>query len=525
MFYEILDTPRLDLLPALPALKGRFFLAGGSALALPFIVLTSLASITFGTAQAASTPVFVFDPAALSAKADTNLAYKNFTPVFANNAFSFDGVDDYVLSSSAYSWNASSSNFTISAWVKIDPASGAHGVILGKGPVGACCAADGYPGYELRLSYDNFTFKLEDTKAGINSAYLSFPDTGLKGKWTYMTVTRLGNAYSLYINGALKTSTTTSYTYSALSSNPLTVGAGVNFGNVSKPFMGSIGRIQIDTSAKTAAEIAAAYAAEKPKYVPDFKVIRNFYYKNDADIAALGLPEATLIGAWSDADIASRVRAATLKNPKPIIVIDIEQPNVYAFDIRSTTTAAVQLTISYVSHVVDVIKAENPNAVVGLYLYAPIRDYWTPVLYNSNKSNPTYLANYQKWQAANDFLKPLANKLDVQLVSLYTFYSEASQPGGWKVYADYNIAEARRYALGKPIYVYLMTRYHAGGQYKDWRYLEASYWNMETNYVFNSTNGMVIFDYYLASTSTPQNWSTSLPWWPAVQNILNLIRG
>lgn len=34
MFYDILDTPRLNLLPTLAVLKGRFYLAGGTALAL-----------------------------------------------------------------------------------------------------------------------------------------------------------------------------------------------------------------------------------------------------------------------------------------------------------------------------------------------------------------------------------------------------------------------------------------------------------------------------------------------------------
>ena len=56
----------------------------------------------------------------------------------------------------------------------------------------------------------------------------------------------------------------------------------------------------------------------------------------------------------------------------------------------------------------------------------------------------------------NDQLRPLAGAVDILFPSLYTFYTDQ---GGWVRYAYAQIAEARRNANGKPVYVFYGQQY------------------------------------------------------------------
>ncbi len=158
---------------------------------------------------------------------------------------------------------------------------------------------------------------------------------------------------------------------------------------------------------------------------------------------------------------ATRTLARQVAATGKILVLDIEH---WPVDIRYSSRAEVDASLAKLMNIVDWLKDERPELKVGFYGILPLRDYWVPVNYQSRLKTTgwwrdTELAKWTPaqvaWEGADDYLKPLAEKVDYIVPSLYTFYDD---PASWQLYAEGNLAEAARY--GKPVIPVLQPFYH-----------------------------------------------------------------
>lgn len=204
---------------------------------------------------------------------------------------------------------------------------------------------------------------------------------------------------------------------------------------------------------------------------------------------------------------------------RKILILDIAH---LPLDIRKSSTTVAEASLAKFLNIVDWVRLAGPSLKLGFYGIMPFRDYWPPVDFwravSSGHTNlPKFRRAYASWQFANDFLRPLAERVDYLFPSLYTFY--ADQPG-WILYAKANIWEARRY--GKLVVPFIWPEYHNGtpliGQY-----LSADYWRMELETLREHADGMVLWGGWKFATGEPavrHTWDESAPWWVTTQAFL-----
>jgi hypothetical protein len=180
-----------------------------------------------------------------------------------------------------------------------------------------------------------------------------------------------------------------------------------------------------------------------------FSVFSATSFTNQPDLTPYGLKRITVVHPDLTADVnnetslAERGRLSTLaqlaNESTGLLVIDIEEWPLVG------NPATVAETVSKYRTVLQLFKTPAPALKVGLYSVLPIRDYWNSLQQKDSR-------NYIAWQKENDRLASIAQLADVLFPSIYTFYEDRI---GWQKYAIAQTQEARRYAGGKPVYVFL----------------------------------------------------------------------
>jgi hypothetical protein len=150
-------------------------------------------------------------------------------------------------------------------------------------------------------------------------------------------------------------------------------------------------------------------------------------------------------------------------------------------------------------------KTSAPDVKIGFFAVPPIRDYWNAL---KERNTPQYTG----WQKQNDALAPIAKAVDVLFPSLYTFYDDRN---GWQKYAIEQIREARRYAGGKPVYVFLWPQYHVSNKTLANTFLPGDYWRMELETARKSADGVVIW-----CCTTKESWNENAAWWVETKQFL-----
>jgi Hyaluronidase len=181
-----------------------------------------------------------------------------------------------------------------------------------------------------------------------------------------------------------------------------------------------------------------------------------------------------------------------------IAVVDIEQWGV------TGDPVTVAESIAKYQQTLQMFQQDAPSAQFGYYATAPIRDYWDVM---AGPQSAGYLA----WQKENDALAPIAQQADALFPSLYTFYTDQA---GWQKYAIANIAEARRIAPGKPVYVFLWPQYDASTGAQGGDYLPDAYWKMELETARQYADGVVIWGGWT------ETWDNNASWWLDTQEFM-----
>lgn len=160
------------------------------------------------------------------------------------SGLSFDGVNDYVRAPLP---TTQIDNWTISAWIKSNSASGIAGAVHVGGP--------GCTGYSISMSGGNW-YPLFSCVNWNNTTAIA-PVT--VGQWTHITVVRDNGVLRAYANG-VKTVTGVTTTPISPSGNYLNIGM-VEAGNF---FNGSIDQVKIYNYARTDAQVTYDYNRGKP---------------------------------------------------------------------------------------------------------------------------------------------------------------------------------------------------------------------------------------------------------------------
>jgi hypothetical protein len=193
--------------------------------------------------------------------------------------------------------------------------------------------------------------------------------------------------------------------------------------------------------------------------------------------------------------------AAGASQSAGMAVVDIEQWAV------TGDPVTVAQSISKYQETLQMFKQDAPSLQFGYYATAPIRDYWDVMA--GPKS-----AGYLAWQKQNDAVAPIAQQADALFPSLYTFYADQA---GWQKYAIANIAEARRIAPGKPVYVFLWPQYDASTGAQGGDYLPDDYWKMELETAKQYADGVVIWGGWT------ETWDNNASWWLETQRFMTEI--
>jgi hypothetical protein len=248
--------------------------------------------------------------------------------------------------------------------------------------------------------------------------------------------------------------------------------------------------------------LSACALAQTVSPRPGFSVFSATSFTSQPDLTPYGLKRITVVHPDLTADVnnetslAERSRLSTLaqlaNESTGLLVIDIEEwplvgnPSTVAETVKKYRTA------------LQLFKTPAPTLKVGLYSVLPIRDYWNSLQEKNSR-------NYIAWQKENDRLASIAQLADVLFPSIYTFYEDRI---GWQKYAIAQIQEARRYAGGKPVYVFLWPQYHVSNKDLANVFLPGDYWRMELETARQYADGVVIW-----CCSNRQTWNEKAPWW------------
>lgn len=233
-----------------------------------------------------------------------------------------------------------------------------------------------------------------------------------------------------------------------------------------------------------------------------FKLFDNLLYTGKPDW--LGLPKATLVTVgriWRPTDqntlppnaaylqqLAGEIAAQAGANP---IVLDVEHLSVDTNPAHRTILIDIAIEFA----------RQSPHRNVGYYGLTPKRDYWRAI---GNLAG----IPYSQWESENDNRIEIGRNCQIHFPSLYTFYNDHAT---WKVYAERNIAEARRYHGRKPIYAYLWPQYHDSNAALRGQYLPADLWYDQLEHVAKYADGAVLWGGW------QETWNENAPWWIATK--------
>ncbi|MEK7068913.1 MAG: fibronectin type III domain-containing protein, partial [Patescibacteria group bacterium] len=235
--------------------------------------------------------------------------------------------------------------------------------------------------------------------------------------------------------------------------------------------------------------------------------------------------------------VRARVATATTEDPGPFILFDIEDAR-YPYDIRSTTTQAVDKTIAHMKNLIDWAHAENPNAKVCMY-GALILDFSVNArhyLMNLRVADPAWatpvartsiINQYNALLAANDYLLPVIRKVDMFCPVFYSISQNyqaivagTNPPGlvnydaGWREFVRFARQRARVY--GKPLIPYIWPQYHDMMRAPlGLTYVPIDTWRKQVNYTRYNSDGAIIFAVGYWDLNGPphsDNWLIRTAW-------------
>lgn len=237
-----------------------------------------------------------------------------------------------------------------------------------------------------------------------------------------------------------------------------------------------------------------------------FKVFDATLYSGKPDLSVYGIQHLKLVEParwWKQANAGpAQRREVVMKQAKDLaagtdpVVVDLELP-------LAATAAGSGENIQLYIDVIKWMRDGGYQKPLSFYGSLPIRDYWRA---QKGPANP----GYRDWQLDNNRLNGIVDQVDALYPSLYTFYDNEE---GWTKYAAENIAEARRIAGGRPVYVFLWPQYHDSARGLAYQFLPPDFWMKEMQVAGRLADGFVIWGGRDFVNKQPMQWDDQAPWW------------
>ena len=256
-----------------------------------------------------------------------------------------------------------------------------------------------------------------------------------------------------------------------------------------------------------------------PRDKEPFMVFDSTLYADKPDLSAFGIHPITIAYAgrfgneWMRNATQLPDKASVQEVARRIdskfrhVVIDIEH-----WPLKGESSVVQEGVSKYIT-VLQWFKEAAPGVAVGYYGAPPLRDYWRAI-------RPPTSKEWKSYSDDNDRLQPLARAVDILFPSLYTFYTDQ---GGWVRYAYGNIAEARRQANGKPVYVFLWPQYHESNRKLAGTYLPPDYWRLELETAKQYADGIILWGGW-GSNNRPARWDENASWWQVTKEFMTTIK-
>lgn len=240
-----------------------------------------------------------------------------------------------------------------------------------------------------------------------------------------------------------------------------------------------------------------------------FRIFDAMFYKNKPDLSKFGVEPISGVYAgafgsqwYKDAKTLPQKEsvqeaARRARREAGIAFLDIEH-----WPLKGDGQV-VEENVRRYSTVAQWFREVAPGFSFGYYGVPPLRDYWRAV-----KSPAS--TDRRSWMEENDRLIALAAVVDVFFPSLYTFYDDQV---GWRQYAIAQIAETRRYAGRKPVYVFLWPQFHDSNRRLKGTYLSRDFWKLELETAHEFADGVVIW-------GGGRGWDEQAPWWEVTKSFL-----
>lgn len=174
-------------------------------------------------------------------------------------------------------------------------------------------------------------------------------------------------------------------------------------------------------------------------------------------------------------------QAARSFEPGSIVVLDVEGIATSSWD-----DAIVNYGIEKLSHIADIIHAENPTVKLGFFGSLCSVELW----YGAYLSGPGSTADL-RWKAVNLRLDELAQHVDIIFPELYAMYQNSSD---WVAASTMMLQESHRY--GKPVIPFISPAFP--GYVEDhpelaWKDLPADYYRSVLDLVSKNSDSAVIW--------------------------------
>jgi hypothetical protein len=239
-----------------------------------------------------------------------------------------------------------------------------------------------------------------------------------------------------------------------------------------------------------------------------FVVFDSLLYRGKPDLRELGMipmiqVNAPNLGDQSIDQVDEALIIASLKhldNYHGIYFLDYEQWTIY-----QAPPSLIATNIKKLIGAAEIARRALPAARFGYFGLLPCFDYWNLV------KNDT--GAIREWQRCNANLDPLAERVDVILPSLYTFYND---PHGWDVFAEAQLRAAHRY--NKPVYAFLWPEFHVSNRFLKGRNLPATFWRHELEFCRTRADGVVIWGGW------QKQWDDQAAWWLETKSFLYSLR-
>jgi ELWxxDGT repeat protein len=184
----------------------------------------------------------------------------------------------------------------------------------------------------------------------------------------------------------------------------------------------------------------------------------------------------------------ARQLARQVASAGQIICLNLE---IWPNDLRGVSEGVVALSVEKLGQIIDWMHDERPDVKVGYAGMFPHGAYLPPAV-----GTPSYAA----WQASNDRLAPLAQKVDYFFPGIY---AQEQSVNNWLAYYKGLVAEASRF--GKPVVPFLYMQQEGSDQL-----LPPEFWRLQLEVVRDSVGTAVVWG----------PWQEDAPWYLVARDFI-----